>query len=165
MSMRALAKAISCVIMGTALLALLSCSEGSVGLSRFEGLEQRVNRYYQVEQSGDWEAAYSFRTPAYRQSVPKEKFVNEMKRDDAGWKLLSFKITSVKEKEGKVNLKVTFVVIPPASHFQGQIPAGAKIGELEIEDDSIWVRMNGEWYCYTPGTRVHLPMNAPLVYQ
>lgn len=156
-------KKMSCLIVSATSLALLSCIGTSI--DRFDGLEQRVNRYYQLEQNGDWESAYAFHTPAYRQMVPREGFLADMKKDDKGWKLVRFKITSVKERDEKVYLRIAFVVIPPLAFFNGAIPSGVKIGEFEMEDESIWVRMAGEWYCYTPGTRQHLSLNAPLVSQ
>ena len=152
-------------LISVALFMLLVSCDMPADLGRFKGLEQRVYKYYSLKQSNDWEVVYTFRTPAYRQSVTKEKFVTQMKEDNKQWKLKSFRIVSASEKDGKVHLKIAFVEIPPATYFKERVPQGLKVGEFEMEEDSIWVRVSDEWYCYTPGTRTHLSLNAPLVYQ
>lgn len=154
-------KSISCILAVAVAFTLASCFGASI--DQFDGLEQRVNRYYQLEQRSDWESAYDFHTPAYRRTVSKESFLSGMRRDDSGWKLVSFKIISVKERDKRVHLRMAFVMVPPPEFFGNAIPSGAKIGEFEMEDESVWERIGGEWYSLTPGTRQHLPLNAPLV--
>ena len=141
---------------------LISCGSAD-RLSTFEGLEQRVSDYYSLEQRNDWGAAYEFRTQAFRNSVPKDRYVSLMAKDNRGWRLMKYTIKSQSMRDGRVHLKVLFVESPPADFFKDRVPPGSAPTELEVEDESIWIKEAGSWYAYAPGTRMRLPLNAALV--
>lgn len=147
---------------GLAGVLLISCAPQD-GLRSFEGLEQRFADYYSLEQRKDWSAAYEFRTKAFRESVTKERYVSQMEKDNAGWRLVKYRIESISEKSGKVHLKMTFVETPPAGFMKEHLPPGKELTEMETEDESIWIREGGIWYAYAPGTRARLSLNIALV--
>lgn len=144
----------------------LGCSKTSIGA--YPGLEQRVFSYYRNEQAQNWEETYKFRTPAFRESVPRQNYIDTMQKDNAGWNLVSFSIISIHEKDGKVEVSMKFVermpssAIPPSVAQVRKAPIGAPM-EIEELDTTVWKMIGGEWYCYDAATRGHLSMNATLV--
>ncbi|MHB8744572.1 MAG: hypothetical protein ACYC9L_15820 [Sulfuricaulis sp.] len=144
----------------------LSCTV-KADLEKYPGLKERVAQYYLAEQNHDWEQTYNLRTPDFKKIVSKEMYISHMRKDSAGWKLKKYDIKSIKENDGKVSLTINFVEEPPPNSFYNEAllkklpPNTPPLKTFEMEDDSIWVRINGEWYCYAAGQRLHLPMNAP----
>ena len=145
-------------------LILLSCTS-SAQLSRFPGLEKRVQDYYAAEKAKDWGAAYEFRHKKFKSTVMKDRFLSQMSRDGEGWNLVGYQIKSVSEKGGKVTLDVIFTETPPPNYLSGHIPKGTKVDELEFEDESIWLLEDNIWYAYSPGERGHLSLNSPIAVQ
>ena len=137
---------------------------GCIGhsLDGHPGLQARVEQYYRLEQMHDWESAYEFRTPNYRRTVPKERYVAHMKQDSEGWKLMSYSIGSVRDNNGKVLLRIEFIEHPPANYLQGRLPKGTRMTEVSMEDNSVWVKIDGTWYCEDAAQRQYLPMNAAI---
>ena len=140
----------------------VACSS-NVGLQSFEGLERRVADYYSLEQRGDWSAAYEYRTKAFRGSVSKKLYVTQMQKDNGGWRLMRYKIDSIAEHDGRVRLRMTFTETPPAGFMKDRLPPGREPTVMDTEDESVWVKQDGTWYAYAPGTRGRLSLNAALV--
>lgn len=141
---------------------LTSC-ESNLNLTSHEGLERRVKEYYLLEQRGDWSAAYEFRTARFRKSVPKDRYVSQMQKDNAGWRLIDFEIKSKSERDAKVYLTMSFKETAPTGSFKERLPRTSEPAEVESEDESIWVRDGDTWYALAAGTRGRLPLNAALV--
>lgn len=144
---------------------LAGCNQGPIG--SYQGLEQRLVSYYEHEKQQDWTATYGFRTPLFRSTVPQKLYVETMGKENHGWDLVSVEVISATETEGKVVVSIKFVEKMPESAVPPVI-AGASSKSafpLEIEriDDSIWKKIDGEWYCYDAATRGRLSMNAALV--
>lgn len=142
---------------------LIAACSSNVGLHSFVGLESRLTDYYALEQRGDWNTAYEYRTKAFRRSVSKKLYVAQMQKDNAGWQLLKYKIDSAAEKNGRVHLKITFTEAPPAGFLKDRLPPGREPTVMDTEDESIWVKEDGIWYAYAPGTRGRLSLNAAVV--
>jgi hypothetical protein len=142
-------------------LIVASCSS-SGGLESFPGLQARVADYYAAEQRGNWEVTYEFRHPEFRKAVAKDRYVSQMERDNRDWRLVKYEIESVREKGGKVHLKMKFTEIPPKDFQKDRLPAGTALKELEAEDESVWILIGGTWYAYAPATRARLSLNSPI---
>jgi len=141
---------------------LISCGS-SDGLRSFVGLEQRVSEYYLLEQRNDWSETYEMRTAAFRKSVPKKFYVSQMEKDNAGWRLLKYRIDGVSERNGKVHVRMTFFEVPPPEFFKHRVPAGQQPPHLETEDESVWLKEGGIWYAYDAASRGRFSQNPALV--
>lgn len=136
-------------------------------LNSFDGLSARVQAYYTLEQKNEWEKAYAYRTPAFRQTIHLPYYLSQISKDSAGWKLKEFKIISAEKKNNKVYVKMEFVDEGPANFFPKEmLPSNAKLIDhnkvkLRIMDDSVWVRVDNQWYVYNAVARMHLGMNDP----
>jgi hypothetical protein len=142
-----------------------SCSSG---LERFGNLETRVQEYYTYEKNNEWEKAYSMRTPAFRRTVPIELYVSSNKEGNNGWRLDDIKILRAKEKNGKVYVTIKFSETAPISIIPAELrkkldSPGASTIQMETTDDSVWMRIDNEWFCYNAVSRTRLSQNEPLV--
>ena len=152
-----------------ALLGLLLVSSCTVEarLRELPGLEARVKMYYSAERSKDWEHTYELRTPDFRRTVAREAYISRMRKDSEGWKFIEYEIKSVKKKNDKVYLTIHFIEEPSTDSFYyrslvKQLPPGTSPPKtFEMDDESIWVQVDGQWYSHGAGTRLHLTMNAP----
>jgi len=135
----------------------------SADLDRFKGLKERMSAYYEAEKRGDWAAAYEFRSATFRRTVSKDRFLTRMQKDNDGWRLLRYQVKSSGERNGRVYLAMVFTEIPPSQYLKGRVPLDAKVGELEIEDESIWIREDNNWHVVSPGVRDRLALNAAVV--
>lgn len=144
-----------------ALYLVASCSSRG-NLESFPELQARVADYYSAEEHDNWDATYALRYPHFRNAIPRDRYIAQMQRDNKGWRLVSYQIDSVREEDGKVRLKIRFKEVPPADFGKGHLPAGTQVKEVEAEDESIWILIDGKWYAYAPGTRGRLSLNAPI---
>ena len=148
-------------------LAATSCSSD---IGRFSGLEARVHEYYRYESREEWIKTYSMRTPTYRRSVPINTYIAAMKRDNDGWRFEDYQILRTKEKIGKVHVTIRFVEIAPITFVPADLrakafPPGTTTVRMERVEDSIWMRINNEWFCYDAVSRSHLSQNEALVFE
>jgi hypothetical protein len=155
----------------------------STRIGRFPGLEERVAAYYSLEAKHQWADTYTFRVPAFRNTVPKETYISQMEKDAKDWTLNSVKILYATSDNNLVRVKVQFNEVAPKGHYR--IPAPEKfsgLSESEREriakldanltdkaivttdtDWSVWQNTEGVWYAWETGTRSHLWLNAGLV--
>lgn len=151
-----------------ALFVALLTTSCSSGLGRFGNLETRVQEYYKYEKNNEWEKAYGIRTPAFRHTVPIELYVSSNKKDNNGWRLDDIKILRAKEKNGKVYVTIKFSetapirIIPAELRIKMASPDASTI-QTERKEDSVWMRVDNEWFCYDAVSRSRLSMNEPLV--
>ena len=150
---------IRCAIIGLGVVIAACASDDFV---QYPGLKAGVQEYYRLEQSSNWEAAYEYRTPNYRGTVPKERYISFMKKDNTGWTLKDYRVLSVSETNGKVVIRIEFVEAPPVAYLEQHLPKGAHLAEISMEDNTVWININGTWYCEDAGQRQHLPLNAGI---
>jgi hypothetical protein len=127
-------------------------------LSFEQELIEKVHEYYDLEKIGDWKRTYAFRTPLYRKSVVVELYKKKMRRDNAGWKLIAFRIIKKAVEGNYAALKIKFIEQVPDGYFQNNIKKTIKITEI-----STWERIDGNWFCRDACSRRHLSMNGDLV--
>lgn len=145
-----------------------ACTAGA-DLASFDGLAQRVQEYYTHEQKNEWDKAYYFRAPAYRKTVPLDYYLENMKKDNTGWKLREFRVIDATKKGDKVYIKMAFVEEGPVGFFpKSLLPKDFTVTEdhgvkLELKGKSVWKRMGDVWYCYDAVSRMHLPLNEAIV--
>ena len=124
----------------------------------------RVMEYYGHEQNQEWTKTYELRSPGFRKSVPLATYVEQMRRDSAGWKLEAFSVLDVKKKDGKAQVSMQFVELAPASFARN---TGAKEVKdplkMSLIESSVWILVDGKWYCYDAVSRMHLSANNPVV--
>lgn len=116
----------------------------------FPGLRKAVDVYYQAQQTGDWDRTYAMRTPKFRTIAEKPYYKEQMEADSQGWKLLQFRVLSAKRQGARVRVKM---------RFKYSVTESGKSRVFEFPDDSIWVQLNGVWYCHNAGIQYHLPQN------
>jgi len=151
-----------------ALLVVLIITSCSSNLERFGNLETRIKEYYTYEKNNEWGKTYNLRTPAFRRTVPVELYVSQMKKDNSGWRLDDFEILGAKEKEGKVYVAIKFsetapISIVPSEHRTDVAPRETSTIRTERTENSAWMRVDNEWFCYDAVSRSRLSMNEPLV--
>ena len=95
-----------------------------------QDLLNRLHKYYKSERNGDWERAYSFRTPLYRKSVPFELYKKEMIHDNNGWKLISFRIIKGIIEDDYAAFKIEFMEQVPDGYFPNNIEKAIKLNEV-----------------------------------
>lgn len=135
-----------------------------INLDDYPELRNRVNEYYSLEKEGGWNKAYEFRTPNYKRTVAKPFYMKSMNEDNKGWELLSFEILSAEKiSDDRVSLSLNFVENAPLDFLEN---LGMEINdnaEIEFAEESIWLKIDGTWYCYEAGSRSHLPLNDSIV--
>lgn len=149
------------IIVLAGLLIVLSC--GQTELAKYGDLKNRVREYYELEKNGQWEQAYLYRTPSYKRSVSRQLYISSMQEDNAGWKLESFDILDVKEKEGKVYLEIKFIETAPRKAFPKEVRDKLKEPvSVERIENSVWINIDGNWFVYDAASRSRLSLNVPL---
>lgn len=154
------------MIMTTMSFLLLGCNRNSVA-NRFikevaitdPSLAQAINEYYSLEKEELWDKAYEFRTPNFKQSVPKNFYIAQMKKDNSGWRLVDFKIISVKMTKHNNEAIVKI-------RFKEKLLAGQYYGfpnYTVMDEETRWKKLNENWLCVSCGVRNHLNLNAEIV--
>jgi hypothetical protein len=118
-------------------------------------LRKRIKEYYKLEQESNWEKAYFFRTPSFQGGIPKEMYIEGMKKYMKGWTLHKYEI---KEVSHKLQNSFAEVVI----YFEEQHTSE---GISIITQPTAWERINGVWYGRDVGNRQRLPLNSELVFE
>ncbi len=94
-----------------------------------------------------------------------------MERDSNGWELHGYRIVYARSKKKRVKVKMYFNQFAPVTTIPKEvleifktknINVGNKI-ETEIEDWSVWEKINGIWYAWETGARTHLILNDEIV--
>ena len=134
---------------------LLSGCVNSEGKS-FDNLLERVNMYYQYEAAGNWDKTYSYRTPNYRQVVPLDSYIKNMEKMSEGWSIEETKILSSSNREDKYYFSIEFT-----EAFTKD--SKSEVVTRKIVDESVWVYVDGDWYCYDAAERLRLPLNGVIV--
>jgi hypothetical protein len=137
-------------------------------IQSYGNLEQRIHQYYRLEQNNEWGNAYYFRTLAFRKAVSIERYISSMQKNNSGWRLDRYDIRNVWEKEGKVYVRIQFFESAPMSFFSGTAKnivdkKNLESAQIEVEEDTVWIKTDGQWFTYYPGTRSHLLLNEALV--
>ena len=122
---------------------------------KYVGLDERVISYFRLEQQKKWDEAWSFRVPLFQQTVPKDIYVRQQTKDNAGWELMSYTVRHVSEDGPCVILEITFVENAPKDHFQ-------RLGSFVITEDSLWERIDGNWRAWNTASRMHLSLNNAI---
>ncbi len=115
-------------------------------------LKDRIENYYRLEQENKWEQTYYFRTKLYRDSVPIDTYIRDMKKGMEGWELLKFKIKDVRMEN---NLSEVDIYFKERNTSEGYI----KI----ITQTTTWEKIDGIWYGRDVANRLHLFLNTDLV--
>ncbi len=134
---------------------LVSCNE-SDPRSKYSDLYDRIAQYYQLEKDKNWHAAYEYRTPTFRNSVSRDRYVAIMDSDSANWRLARFTLKNIYEKNSKVYALIEFV-----ERREGDNAGMSKA--ITVEEESIWLKIGDQWYSYAPASRMYLSLNEALV--
>lgn len=134
-----------CVLAST----LASCGGTDID-QQFPGLLRAVNVYYKAQQVGDWDRTYAMRTPHFRAITEKGYYKRQMDADSKGWNLLQFKVLSARSDNSTVSVQM---------RFRYSIADSGKTHVLDFPESSVWIKIDGTWYCYNAGIQYHLPQN------
>jgi len=136
-------------------------------LSRYDELEKRFVEYYELEKSGKWGKAITYRTPVIQRAIETDYYISQMHIDDKGWKLKSYKIRHIEKEHNKIKIAVDFVQ-QPSKEFISKIGVYAgnlsEANEITFKEWSVWKKIDGVWYCEDAASRGHLPLNAALAF-
>jgi hypothetical protein len=133
-------------------------SNANSSLSFEQQLIEKVHEYYDLEKIGDWKRTYLFRTPLYRKSIAAELYKKKMIQDNAGWKLIAFKIIEKAVEGNYAALKIEFIEQVPDGYFPNNLKKSIKLDQV-----STWEKIDANWFCRDACSRSHLSMNGDLV--
>ena len=123
-------------------------------------LKEAITNYYELEKKEQWVDVYMLRDDKFRDVVPLDLYLMQMKKNNAGWKLLEFTITGAEKKRNDtVLVRIKFI---EKSNIGRKI-FGRITNNMEITQTTKWIKEDGKWYCKEPGSRTHLSLNNELV--
>lgn len=121
------------------MLGLVGCAQMAPSLASEEVVKLRAQARWGAVVAGDWGKAYTFSTPAYRDSVDLYGF---RRSHDGFVKYKEAEVLSVKCEEAescKVRIRIRFST---AFSHEG-------FGESSTDIEDVWVRDAGEWWRYS----------------
>lgn len=126
---------ISCVVV-----VLSGCSSNStVESTGKNSLVEAVNSYWTAVVNGNWNRAYDYEYPPFRETVPREVYVS--RKGNPLVRIRSYRVEGIKfeeeRKEALVSLRLALSLFVPGSRDTGKI-------SLNVRDK--WVRIGNRWY-------------------
>ena len=104
-------------------------------------LELRVEERWRARIAQDWEKAWEYTSPAYREVFPKHLYVKKFSYT-ANWELTGLEVTNYDPTAA-----VASVVVRVMSSPTKQTSAAAKaIGAMPRELHERWILVDGEWW-------------------
>ncbi|PLW86300.1 hypothetical protein [Halioglobus japonicus] len=104
-------------------------------------LELRVEERWRARIAHDWEKAWEYTSPAYREVFPKHLYVKKFSYT-ANWELTGLEVTNYDPSAA-----VASVVVRVMSSPTKQTSAAAKaIGAMPRELHERWILVDGEWW-------------------
>ena len=120
-----------------AALALAACSDAR---PPEEIVAERAQARWDALVERDFEAAWQFYTPGYRQQLPAADFAIQMKQRRIAWNEAGVQETECSAQEKRCNVRSVVQYQVPA-----QVPGVGKLkGRTGVEE--IWLQIDGEWW-------------------
>lgn len=120
-------------------------------------LNYAIGRYYFGEQSGDWSAVYDMRSGSFVSSTDREYYIEQMKNDNSGWRLLKWEVRTFKYiKDGVAEVEMTFLEKAPSEFLRGL----GNVNAARFFEKTVWKKEDGHWKCHVCGKRGHLYLNG-----
>lgn len=114
------------------------------------GLRSTVEKYYDLESTNSWNATYIMRTKSYQSTVPIEYYMDKMKKDNQGWRLIEIDVISTNKENDVINIKL---------RFREEYRKDNKRKIVVTEEDTSWIKVDGTWHTIMPGARGRLSLN------
>lgn len=118
-------------------LALAGCAT-SVAMSDEERVAARADQRWKAMISGDWAAAYSFSTPAYRKAVSLDQFIGS---HTGAVSRQGHEVRSVKCAEDVCEAMIRL-------QYKVMLPGMVKGAGASTDYAERWVREDGQWYVF-----------------
>lgn len=128
----------------------IGCEEGELyGLS---------TKYYSAEKRGDWEVAYSMRTPLFKGRYSLKDYSFTMNQDSKDWSFVDFEIGGVRSLFSYAQVDIKTIESPPDDHFLNK---QYDYENIEFKGVSKWRCVDKTWYITDPLFRYHFTLNVP----
>jgi len=132
---------------------------GCGGLSKTEELKYSISKYYAHEKNKQWNETYKMRDSEFRRVVDVEDYIETMRRDSKGWKLIKYEIVNINVDNDKAYVKMRFLEEVPES--QKNISA-SKSHRAYFNGVGIWEYQDRVWDCVDAISRGHFSLNINI---
>lgn len=126
------------LLAGMVAAALVGCGAGD---QRPESLEDRAQARWDAMVAGEFEEAWSYYTPGYRETTPAADFAQDMRRRPVRWTGAEILVSDCEGDRCEVTARVSYRV-PSA-------PEGISDMEPERHVRETWIRTRDQWW-YAP---------------
>ncbi len=132
------AGAVHAVAVSLAAVFLLAACQPQPELSPEEIVQERAMARWAHLVEREFEPAWDFYSPGFRDGTPREEFVDDMKRRPIRWKNVDFLEAQCDGDRCSVQVEVTYRAIA-APHGQSRM-------ELTRPIEETWIRLRDEWW-------------------
>ena len=112
-----------------------------LGAEQVQQLENRVEERWQARIAHDWDAAWEYSSPAYREVFPKHLYVKKFSYT-ANWELTGVEVTNY-DPSAAVASVVVRVMSKPTKLTSA---AARAVGAMPRELREMWIFVDGEWW-------------------
>jgi len=137
-------------------LTLLSCSKPEQSC-KVENLINAANMYFHAEKTKNWDSTYKLRYKEFKESVPVGVYVDQMKKDSIGWKMINYKLGEFKTSFNKAEILVEIKEVVPMERRVNKESSIVFKGIIKL------LCRNGNWYVLEVPSRNHFSLNSAVV--